>query len=485
MWLTAWIHHRFWLVTSVVVALGFALRLPGVQFEGSGPNSFRQAQTSLLIREFADNGFDLRSPVPVLGPPYFIPLEFPLFQGLAAIIMEVTGLPAMAAGGVLSLLFFAVTGMLLAILMRKWFGTGTAVLTVVLLQVVPFGWAWAPDSLIEFLPVAAMLAGTLTLESWVRSSRSMWLLVASGAVVVAFLVKPTTAVVLSPLLIAPLTDLHTIDRSGRVRGVIAGLVPLGVGLLAAVAWTRYADSVKAASPLTEFLTSGALRAWNFGFPSQRLLPNEFITYGENLAAITGHLVLFLATATAALVFTRRRWHALAMAAPVFLAFFIFTNLFVVHQYYVAAIIAPAVGVMALGVVGIARHAREHNGQLIAVGGLSSVLVVSAWSTDAGSAAYHYYFRFPIGPISAEIRASTDEGSGLILLGCDWDSRYLYEADRRGLMIRSSEDTPIPEEWIGTELQYVAWCNEDETTPDLPPGYSLEPVSENVARIVRR
>ena len=73
--------------------------LPGVEY--------RQAQTAisaLFIKQ--DNNFSLAYPTPVLGKPWSIPLEFPLYQWTVVVVSKQTGLGVTKSGRVVSMACF-------------------------------------------------------------------------------------------------------------------------------------------------------------------------------------------------------------------------------------------------------------------------------------------------------------------------------------------------------------------------------------------
>jgi hypothetical protein len=463
--------------------IGFVARLPGIPLEPYGQHSFRQSQTALLVRQFMDHGFDLRSPLPVLGPPYFVPMEFPLFQGVAAAMANALHMSASVAAGLLSLVLFELAALFIGLLVRRWFGASAALLTILLMQLVPFGWVWGPASLMEFLPVAASLAGFLLLDSWV-ARRSWWLVIgATATIVLAFLVKPTTAVVLSPILLVPVLRMGR-ERSGsRWRTVLVLLVPSIAGVISAALWTRYADAIKAESPFTEFLTSRALLSWNFGYPSQRFLPSQMAVYSENLAAIAGPALLLLLLVALSIVLNPRRVEPVALALVPASAFLIFTNLFVVHTYYAAAVMPAVVATTAIALVSVARLSRDRLQRLLIVGFGAALVLTAGWTSREGSTAEYFYNQYIERGLSAEIRENTPAGAGIIVVGCDWSSETLYGAERRGLMMRSVGPQAIPAEWVPDELGYVAYCTDDHMAPQLPAGYGLVPVSPHVDAIV--
>ena len=73
--------------------------LPGIEF--------RQAQTALSAYHIKkDNDFSLAYPTPVLGKPWSIPMEFPLYQWTVVIVSNTTGLGLTKSGRLVSIVCF-------------------------------------------------------------------------------------------------------------------------------------------------------------------------------------------------------------------------------------------------------------------------------------------------------------------------------------------------------------------------------------------
>lgn len=477
--------RRFWSWSLALVALGFVARIPGIPVGPYGFYGFRQSQTAMVVQQFMENGFDVRSPLPVFGPPFFVPMEFPLFQGIAAVLGSVFGLTAAQAAGLLSLILFEGSVLVLAVLLRRWFDDRTALLAVLLAQLVPFGWLWGPASLIEFLPVLLSLASLVCIDRWVTRPRAWLVVLAAVLQVTSFLVKPTTSVVMLPLLLVPLWGVARPWRRTSLTAVAWILTPTLLGLIAAAGWTRFADSVKADSAFTAFLTSRNLVTWNFGTPGQRLTPAQLASYGENLAAIAGPLLLLLATVMVAVVLNPRRVEPWALALVPVTAYAVFTNLFVVHAYYSAAVMLPVVAVLAVALSSVRRQFTDPLQGRLAAGFGAVILLVAAWTSAEGAKAQDFFTDFPEPALAAEVRALTTAADGVIVVGCDWDPQLLYAADRRGLMLRGTDDPPIPTEWLGRDLTYVAYCADSRTPPALPDGVTLTRVSDHLDAVTRR
>ena len=90
--MSAWLGKSRWSTdTRLCVALfGFAivvhvcLSTIGLSNTLLGPHSFRQSQTAISTYHFVQHGVVWNYITPILGPPWEIPLEFPLFQACAA-----------------------------------------------------------------------------------------------------------------------------------------------------------------------------------------------------------------------------------------------------------------------------------------------------------------------------------------------------------------------------------------------------------------
>ena len=78
------------------------LNLPGVEF--------RQAQTAISAYFIQrDHDFSLAYPTPVLGKPWSIPMEFPLYQWTVVLLSDATKMDLTAAGRTVSLACFYLT----------------------------------------------------------------------------------------------------------------------------------------------------------------------------------------------------------------------------------------------------------------------------------------------------------------------------------------------------------------------------------------
>jgi len=448
-----------------VATLGAAVLSAAFQIITLRPNlidlySFRQTQTAFTIREYMAGNWSIDTPLPVLGPPWSNPYEFPLFQGLAALLGNSLGLAADTAGRVTGLLFFIASGILLAVLIRRWFGSRASLIALVLFQVTPFAAEWASASLIEFAAVAFVLGAIVAIDSFSKKSNWALLIVATGLLSLGFAVKVTTAVAWAMVFFVAAIGL-TWKKLPSWLSVIAGIVPLLIGLGVGLGWTRYADSVKEQNPIGVYLTSDALREWNFGTVGQRLTFDQWDRIFERLPSLGASLWVFTLLLVIALWRLKLDPRLIALAIVPLIATMTFFNLYVVHSYYLSAIYPAYIAVIAVGVAAISRLISHRLVSLTIAGGLSVLFIFFAWTSTEGraiAALIGVEGQFP--EISRLLAQSTPPDAGIIVVGCDWDPTPLYYAERRGMMIPTWYRDGIPSEWIGTDLKYLAFCTPD-------------------------
>jgi hypothetical protein len=398
-------------------------------------HAFRQTQTAWTAREFHEEGIDLLHPkLPVFGEPFEAPFEFPLYQALATLPMDM-GVAEDTALRLTCLVCFVLTALLLWGLVRHVAGPISGVGAVIAFAFTPFALVWSRTSMIEYLATAGAVGFAYAVVLWRDTRQHLFVPAALAAGLVGMLVKPTTAV----FWILPALAYRPRARSGTAPGrridpwiVVVVIVPLLAGAL----WTRHADAIKAASPVTEWLTGWNLRRWNFGWSRQRLDPEAWRVILQRAAPnMLGLYALLLVPAAIAAWRSTQRLFWLAIASAVVLPPLIFMNLYVVHDYYLAAVspaVAAVVGLGAGWVWGIVRPRW-----LVAV--LPCAVLLLAWGTLELGRGYwlriHGGYDDPqIMPLASEIASHTSSDDLVATVGLDWSPAVLYYAHRRGHMV---------------------------------------------------
>lgn len=432
-------------ITVLVVLLMVLFGQPGFYL-----TPFREAQTAITAEYLAKGGPFFAYHTPVLGAPWSWPMEFPLFQGLAALI-TMAGIPLDAAGRLLSFLSLIgcalVAPRLLAELIgekvhRGWvgllviaspllliYGTGFLIESMALLAALAYAW----------LALAGLRRAINPSETLLRSQVMLTVLGSIACGIAAATIKPTTwapSAVLVGLVAA--VWLFTAQKawSGRIRHlVLAGLIlfiPLFVGLL----WVRYSDEVKKLHPLASSMVSGQMANWNYGTLPQKLSPivwGTILLRGWILAL--GPLGLLIPIYCGWGLWQARREAprliaALALLAAYFAGPLVFTNLYFRHDYYSYANLAYLL--MALVVLGIAQDLRKYPRFL------GGALAASMALTTLGYLALKQRFKDPELDQVISVIKTSDEPGVIGFLGFDYSAAIPYATQRRALMVGMQE-----------------------------------------------
>jgi multisubunit Na+/H+ antiporter MnhF subunit len=459
-----------------LIAVGTLIRIPQLWHGLNEMHAFRQTQTTFVALEYARRGINLlHTPLPIFGLNSDVPMEFPLVQAIAALLIRLSIGPdsAMRIVGVAG---FQAAAILLSVLVLRWHGRLSAIVVMALFEFSPFGLAWGAAALVDFPAVAFSLGMVVGLDAWFRTGSRSGLLLGAMSGWLAFLVKATTPPAWCVLVAVSAATAYVTARSWSriITGFLAGPIP---GVVAGLWWTRYADAVKSRNPLTQFLTSAKLKDWNFGTLGQRLDPGAWgpvlVRIGSEIA---GPLALGLVLAVLGIILVPTKverarsagWLATAAAAPM-----LFFNLYHVHNYYLIGIFPAIVAAIGTGIVAVAQRIRA-NTALVAAAGAALIVVGSAlpqsdmlqWVTspapDSGG---------------ERIRAATSADDLILVVGCDWNPTTLYYADRRGLMLRNNNLDVWKYENIN-DYHYLFSC--DQALPVakyVPGGHTVIPTSE--------
>jgi hypothetical protein len=467
-------HIAAWL--AGLIAVGTLIRIPQLCHGLNEMHAFRQTQTTFVALEYARRGINLlHTPLPIFGLNSDVPMEFPLVQAIAALLIRL-GIGPDSAMRIVGLAGFQAAAILLSVLVLRWHGRLATIVVLALFEFSPFGLAWGAAALIDFPAVALSLGMVVGLDAWFRTGSRTGLLLGAMSAWSAFLVKATTPPAWCVLVLVSAATVYLTARSWSriITGLLAGPIP---GVAAGLWWARYADAVKSRNPLTQFLTSAKLQGWNFGTLEQRLDPGAYepalVRVGSEIA---GPLALGLILAVLGIILAptkiervrRGGWLATVAAAPL-----LFFNLYRVHNYYLIGILPAIIAAVGIGIVAVAQRIHASTA-LVAAAGTALIVVGSAvpqsdvlqWVTSPAP-----------DPGGQRIRAATSASDLILVVGCDWNPTTLYFADRRGLMLRDNNLDVWKHQNIN-DYHYLFSC--DQALPVakcLPPGYTALPTSE--------
>ena len=428
-------------------------------------HAFRQTQTAYTARVFHEQGIDLFHPrLPVLGEPFEVPFEFPLFQAAASVVMG-TGAPDDVAMRLTGLLCFIATALLLYGLVRQVDGRASALGALVAFVATPFALVWGRSSMIEYLATAGAVGFAWGTVAWRQNRRPAVGGLALAAGLVGMLVKPTTAV----FWVIPALAYRPTSRTDRRRlGAVLGLTILVlVPLAAAWMWTRHADAIKAASPTTQWLTSSALQEWTLGTLAQRLEVGVIVVRLVNSLLWLAGLVL-LAVAVVAAVRSSQRLFWLGIGLAAVLPPLVFTNLYLVHDYYLAALTPAVAALIGLG-VGHVWRLLPREPLVLGLAAVAALLLVSSTLVLGHSYWQHIATDDPDPrtlDLAREVQTHTQPNDRVGVAGLDWSPAVLYYANRWGLMVVEGDERVAYDAMHANDYRYLLVDNPLEA--DLGP-----------------
>lgn len=448
-------------------------------------HEFRQTQTGLSILFIErDNDYSLAYPTPVFGPPWSIPMEFPLYQWIAAKLVESGDVSVPQAGRLVSLACFYLCLPAVYLLMRRFgFGAAAGMWAAALTLSTPVYIFYSRAVMIESLALLFCLWFLLSFNT-VRH-RAKWSMVGVTAVVgsLAAITKITTFLVfgVTALGLGLISLWHTFRQQGissartqLIRFAVAGTPPLVAG----VWWVSFTNEVKLSSPGGFFLNSSNLDVFNLTKFPQRFRPETWEEIFHNfsigvlplvgLAVLVGLIVWGIRS-----VNTRKSgWMLGAMLATVFC----FPVLYRIHDYYfyaVAVMVAAALAGLTDRLNGKPRWQW-----------VTPVLLVGVILSQFHSFRQNYWPSMEVksngGSIMLDfIRDVTDPEEVLIVVGSDWSSNVPYFTQRRSVMIkRYVHDNP-------TVLESVLNSLEDLTVAGLIVHADTDGMDETINSIVER
>lgn len=425
---------------------------------------FRQAQTALTSYWFVREGFAFAYQTPVVGHPWAIPFEFPLFQALVALIAKGSQFPVTNIGRAVSFAFFLATLIPVAVICRSlrldrrvFFVFGSIYLLSP--QYLFWGRTFTIESAATFFSVATIAAAIpLFSPGAVAFSRAASIVLLGSLAVTqkATTGLPVILVLMACLAVASARRWRQMDRD-QARTFLFRALLLTLPVLIGMAWTYFTDVVKAQNEIGKLLTSGALLKWNFGTLEQRI-SGQFlgdVMWTRSLKANAGGFVGLAVMAFFCVKETRRvQLLVAACAAALFLLpLLLFTNLHIVHEYYQTATTIYVVFLLALAL----GFLSENSSARVFALAFALVLLLN------GAHFYQGYWRIARAPMTVEnnwllavakvIREHTAPERPILVYGLEWNSALAYYAERKAMTVpdrypKFNEPLSAPERYVG-------------------------------------
>ncbi len=414
-------------------------------------HEFRQTQTALTTLFIQrENNFSLAYPTPVLGKPWSVPMEFPLYQWSVVAVDRLTHWPLVEAGRFVTLSCFYLTLPALFLLLGQLgLPPPSRLVGLCLTLTCPLYIFYSRAFLIESMALMFALWFTVSFVQTMRTRRIAWLTFTVLLGVAAGLAKVTTFLIwLAPAAAYGAYCVWVAWPRGTVpwkslRQTLwwgAGCVALPLGT--AYWWVKFADAIKARNQAAEFLTSAKMQAFNFGSWPMRFAGETWREFFQNWNHAIMPLGLMATIALAMLLLAKGTQGRLALAAAGFflLPHLVFPRLFSWHDYYFYSNAVFWIIATTLVIHGISLSRRRW---------LAWPVLLIALGLQLN--AYHQGF-FPVQRQSGNggshltdvLRDMTPRESVLIVAGDDWSSIIPYYAQRRALMVRSEHEQDWPQ-----------------------------------------
>lgn len=470
--LVSWLcSDRGWRLTGYALAtiaavaamccLGYSIPKPLI-----GPHSFRQTQNAISsyysVKEHASV---IHNIMPVLGRPWDLPTEFPLFQYLAGCLHWVSGVSLDACGRLISVVFWlASVAMCVPLLRVLDVAREDLWIPLVLLLSSPLYLFWGATYMMETM---ALFLSLVALYSMMRCSthiaaRSdespplailrdgrfwLWFMAGSVSGTLAALQKASTWVIAFGVGVLFIAWAGRRLRPWRLALRSLWLVPMfGVPYLVARGWFEYGDRLKVQNPFVRDMfvfSNEKFRSWNYGTFDQKINPQTWSVIAAHMREGVfvsippfNHLALLVVLVVGLVLAAKRRLQIAFLFIGFAVGPLVFTNVYYVHNYYASATAVWILLALGLAVVGIAERQSPKRWPR------PMALIVTLVVACAGFGTWATGF-FPIlrsFPTHSQLRAAWTEPvqriipspRTLLVLGSDWNPISLYYAERKGI-----------------------------------------------------
>lgn len=434
---------RVFILFFCILLLNIFFISKGLHHTLSDRHEFRQTQTAITSYYFLHEGFTFDYKTPVLGRPWTIPFEFPLYQLVASFVCRITGLPLEVAGRVASMLFFylsLLTSFLIMGMLKLTKSQGCIVLCFILINPVLLFWSrtFMIESTALFFSLAFVAAILAALQAYAQNERRflLFMLCALALGITAGLVKITTFIVY--FMVAGLFVLDTLygyikrkfDRRSLMLLVCSAIVFL-VPIVITYLWVRHSDYEKSLSYLGTMITSNGLNSWNYGTLQQKVSPHVWKYISSY--SFYGLPITILMLLLSYIFSLKHRKYIAIFGIPYVLTPLIFTNLYYIHDYYSfgnTILFSICCGLFLLSLADI-----KYKKYKLALASLCAVAIFTSL--------YFYFYRYypaqkenvtAMQELGKQIKNTTSAGDILLVKGTDWSAVVPYYSERKAICL---------------------------------------------------
>lgn len=416
-------------------------------------HGFRQTQTAISVWYMLNSSSWLIYPTPVLGYPWIIPFEAPVYQWTVALLASFIPFELDTVGRITSSLYL-LGGLAIGFLtLRRLFPRPTIIpsVFVALMIASPLYAFWSRTFMIETASVFWGCVFVYGVGEFSHRPRVLTWAIGFTGCLLCGLAKATTW----PGFAIAAGALYAYQWREQLRSMLSGneswwlfrrfvrdAAPLVsmvfVTAIVLFAWVEISDTFKSLSEIGRRTTSDSLQGWNFG-PLEQRYSSQFwveIVLQRALPEALGLLWFVPIGMIAMKIGSKRHLSISAACVCLFLVpMMLFTNLHIRHDYYQVSnsIFLIAAAAIVMGGVIDNFSVRRRFGWLAA--GVLVLVLLSQYLEF-----YKGYHRMAVAnspeaiqmQVALGARNLVAEDTALVVFGLDWSSEMHYYAQRKGI-----------------------------------------------------
>jgi hypothetical protein len=397
---------------------------------------FRQTQTALVTEGIlkSQGPFFLTNSVPVLGPPWEVPFDFPIYQFMVSWFSSLSGIGVSQSGRLLNVLL----GLALVHPTHKIFkAIGVSSTATLFLAILTFTSSqylyWSRTFLIENTALLLSLYGVYFSIKAIQSFGLQNQLYSLVLFTLAALQKVTTALPVILALIV-LNFLHSSGLKGisKVKKLTKYAAPFILPILVSQLWVVYSDGIKEEGLLSKYMTSASLSGWNFGTFAQRFSADLWVDVilKRVILGNAGAGIAFILLVTYLIKFPRNQKYIVTFLLMFLLPTLIFPNLHIVHTYYQSANLIFLLMAISIALEELTKSKMKVTVALILITSVSNLAIFSKYYLPFERLKKEDTIEYLI---AQELKSVTSKESIFISYGLDWDPTVSYLSSRDAVM----------------------------------------------------
>ncbi|MDE2060470.1 MAG: hypothetical protein KGL31_05665 [candidate division NC10 bacterium] len=404
----------------------------------SDAHGFRQTNNAITSYYLIRGGPFLRYETPVVGMPWSIPFEFPLYQWIVASAARAFATPLNQTGRFISEVFFVLSLVALwGVLAELKVARICRLIFLSLVLVSPEYIFWSRTFMMESTALFLAIGWLFFVLIYIRTQKIFFVLIGGlfgifGALVKAFTL-PAFMFVSSLYFACSLR--REIDRVGFSKSLLHQAIPflvlVSMPILTAWMWARYTDEVKTLNVVGVHMTSSALRQWYLGTVSTRFSASAWQTFFTRMIPdILGDNIIGWLPVVGLIFAPHRVLPFLVSISAFLLGFLLFTDMHVIHNYYSFANGIFLIIAMGWCILGLLEKGTAYKWVGLAI------FIVSIGISIVG-----YYQRYyttqktnnmELPNVSNFVKSHTQPDDLILVFGLDWSPEVPYYSERRAL-----------------------------------------------------